>query len=110
MDKNNQQKLWAIIKDYRLIMCSTLEEKLQTGLICKSCIKEFFDGNNHNANTCPNIDDFGLYVSSTFAHVVQVTCHRGKHSFLVEPPQRKIKDDKESDKDNTNAKKKWGIQ
>jgi len=77
----------------------------------QNCIKEFFDSNNHNTNTCANIDDFGLCIASmtsTFACVVQVTCHCGKHSFLVEPPWRKMKEDKESAQNNTNATNKMG--
>jgi len=118
MKENNtetceQQKLWASLKDYGLIMRETLERELQTGLVCKHRIQEFLDSNNCNTATRANLKDFELHVTSTtstFACLVHVSCHCGKHGFVVEPPRRNMKKEKESETSNSDEKKKWDVQ
>jgi len=109
-ETSERQKLWTSLKDYGLIMRETLERELQTGLLCKHCVREFFASNKSDSATCINLDDSELHVTTTtsaFACLVQVTCRRGKHGFVVEPPRRNMKkEEKESDKSKTDEKKK----
>jgi len=98
--------MWASMKDYSLLLHSTLEKDCEQKLICKYCVQEFLEGNRDMVVTA---DDFGVCMNTetrAFACLLQVTCCSGRHTFMVELPRRTIK---ESDTENKEENKKGAM-
>jgi len=62
-------------------------------------MRDTLDGTDGNIAACVDAEDFGMEATSTtstFACILQVTCRRGKHRFLVQPPGRNTAKEKGS--------------
>jgi len=92
-----KQMLWNSLKDYGLFHREKLEKEITSRMVCRACLEEYFEISNE-AKGVNDINNFGMKTCSTtsaFVSLLTVECASGKHTFLIEPPRRNNKSEKQ---------------